>query len=94
MCYNTSTATNKVIKMSKLTDEQLKDLATIHFAPQIDAAGQYLDLMPLLRAVEAAVESGRTLVDSGALKMAINVLRRAGKDEVADALESTSFRCG
>ena len=35
-----------------LTDEQLEDLATLHLAPQIDA-GEKLDLLPLLRAVEA-----------------------------------------
>lgn len=34
----------------------------------------------------------KTLVDSGALTMALNVLRRAGKDEVADALEKTAIR--
>ena len=33
-----------------------------------------------------------TLVDSGALQMALNVLRRAGKDEVAHALEATAAR--
>lgn len=31
-----------------------------------------------------------TLVNGGALKMALNVLRRAGKNEVADELESTA----
>ena len=36
-----------------LTNEQLEDLATLHLAPQIDA-GEKLDLLPLLRAVEAA----------------------------------------
>lgn len=30
-----------------------------------------------------------TLVNAGALKMVLNVLRRAGKDEVADELEKT-----
>lgn len=34
----------------------------------------------------------RTHVDSGALQMALNVLRRAGKNEVAFALESTAVR--
>ena len=52
-----------------LTDEQLEDLATLHLAPQIDA-GEKLDLLPLLRAVEAAerercsaefVENGRAI---------------------------------
>ena len=33
-----------------------------------------------------------TLVDGGALRMAINVLRRAGKDEVADELEKSAIR--
>lgn len=33
-----------------------------------------------------------THVDSGALTMALNVLRRAGKDEVADALEQSAVR--
>lgn len=33
-----------------------------------------------------------TLVDGGALKMALNVLRRAGKDEVADELEKSAVR--
>lgn len=36
--------------------------------------------------------SDRTTVDSGALKLALNVLRRAGKNEVADALEETAIR--
>lgn len=36
--------------------------------------------------------SNRTTVDSGALKLALNVLRRAGKNEVADALEETAIR--
>lgn len=31
-----------------------------------------------------------TLVNAGALQMALNVLRRAGKDEVADELEKTA----
>jgi hypothetical protein len=30
------------------------------------------------------------LIDQGALKMALNVLRRAGKNEVADELEKTA----
>ena len=34
----------------------------------------------------------RTTVDSGALTMALNVLRRAGRTEVADALEATAIR--
>lgn len=34
----------------------------------------------------------RTTVDSGALTLALNVLRRAGKDEVADALAATGER--
>lgn len=34
----------------------------------------------------------KTLVDSGALTLALNVLRRAGKDEVADALQATAVR--
>jgi len=33
-----------------------------------------------------------TLVDGGALKMALNVLRRAGKDEVADELQKSAIR--
>lgn len=33
-----------------------------------------------------------TLVDGSALRMAINVLRRAGKDEVADELEKSAIR--
>ena len=37
-------------------------------------------------------ESNRTTVDSGALRLALNVLRRAGKGEVAEALESTAAR--
>ena len=36
-----------------LTDEYSEDLATMHIAPQIDA-GEKLDLMPLMRAVEAS----------------------------------------
>lgn len=32
------------------------------------------------------------VVDGGALTMALNVLRRAGKNEVADALEVTAIR--
>jgi len=34
----------------------------------------------------------KTVVDSGALMMAINVLRRNGKSEVADELLSTAVR--
>ncbi len=48
-------------------------------------------LKAALAARQPAHGSG-TLVDSGALQMALNVLRRAGKDEVADALESTAAR--
>ena len=33
-----------------------------------------------------------TAVDSGALRLALNVLRRSGKTEVADALEATAVR--
>lgn len=33
-----------------------------------------------------------TVVDSGALQMALNVLRRAGKNEVADELEKSAIR--
>ena len=33
------------------------------------------------------------LVNGGALKLALNVLRRAGKNEVADELEATAARC-
>lgn len=36
--------------------------------------------------------AGLTLVDGGALQLALNVPRRAGKQEVADALESTAVR--
>jgi hypothetical protein len=32
-----------------------------------------------------------TLINAGALKMALNVLRRAGKGEVADELEKTAM---
>lgn len=32
------------------------------------------------------------LVNAGALQMALNVLRRAGKDEVADELENTAVQ--
>ena len=35
---------------------------------------------------------GYSVVDSGALKMAINVLRHAGKNEVADELENLVIR--
>ncbi len=34
----------------------------------------------------------RVTVDAGALQLALNVLRRAGKDEVADELEKTRVR--
>lgn len=34
-----------------------------------------------------------TLVNGGALTLALNVLRRAGKNEVADELEKTAIRC-
>lgn len=37
----------------------------------------------------AGAEHNRVTVDCGALTMALNVLRRAGKDEVADALEQS-----
>ncbi|QDY48754.1 hypothetical protein [Stenotrophomonas maltophilia] len=58
------------------------------------------DSVALGEATEFCIEKGGrqpahgsgTLVDSGALQMALNVLRRAGKDEVADALESTATR--
>jgi hypothetical protein len=58
------------------------------------------DSVALGEATEFCIENGArqpmhgsgTLVDSGALQMALNVLRRAGKDEVADALESTAAR--
>lgn len=58
------------------------------------------DSVALGEATEFCIEKGDrqpvhgsgTLVDSGALQMALNVLRRAGKDEVADALESTAAR--
>lgn len=33
---------------------------------------------------------GKVVVDQGALQMALNVLRRAGKDDVADELESAT----
>ena len=36
----------------------------------------------------------RTSVDAGAFQMAINVLRRAGKDEIADEIERTAIRNG
>lgn len=38
------------------------------------------------------MSDNRTHVDSGALTMALNVLRRAGKSEVADALEASANR--
>jgi len=38
------------------------------------------------------MSDNRTTVDSGALTMALNVLRRAGRTEVADALEATAIR--
>ncbi len=58
------------------------------------------DSVAMGEATEFCIENGArqpmhgsgTLVDSGALQMALNVLRRAGKDEVADALESTAAR--
>lgn len=58
------------------------------------------DSVALGEATEFCVEKGDrkpvhgsgTLVDSGALQMALNVLRRAGKDEVAHALEATAAR--
>lgn len=37
---------------------------------------------------------GQVLIDQGALKMALNVLRRAGKDEVADELEKSAVPDG
>ena len=37
-------------------------------------------------------DGNRTSVDSGALKLALNVLRRSGKDETADALHETAIR--
>lgn len=53
-----------------------------------------------MHAIRAAVEAllariaeleraNYTLVDRGALQMAVNVLRRAGKNEVADALQES-----
>ena len=40
----------------------------------------------------AAEKEAQATVDAGALRMALNVLRRAGKDEVADALEAGAVR--
>jgi hypothetical protein len=44
------------------------------------------------KAKENTILGNRTSVDSGALIMALNVLRRAGRDEVADELEATAIR--
>lgn len=41
---------------------------------------------------EERVLDNRCTVDSGALRMALNVLRRAGKTEVADELEQSAAR--
>lgn len=55
--------------------------------------GQYETQSPAAPPAPAAVD-GRTppdmLVNGGALKLALNVLRRAGKNEVADELEKTA----
>ena len=43
-----------------------------------------------LEAAEAARDDNGCIVDRGALRLALSVLRRAGKNEVADALESAA----
>lgn len=42
------------------------------------------------KGVIAPLGKNYSVVDAGALQLAINVLRRAGKDEIADELEATS----
>lgn len=55
--------------------------------------GPTADLMHVLReAIAQPTDGNRTSVDSGALKLALNVLRRAGKDATADALQETATR--
>ena len=46
----------------------------------------------LIAAIAQPADGNRTSVDSGALKLALNVLRRAGKDATADALHDTATR--
>lgn len=36
--------------------------------------------------------SNKTLVDSGALKLALNTLRRLGKNDIAEEVEKTAIR--
>jgi hypothetical protein len=57
-----------------------------------DSVSMDLHAMAYAEACVAAVGPGRTSVDSGALKMTLNVLRRAGKNDVSDALEATAIR--
>lgn len=54
----------------------------------------FKDVDPRLQQIPAPIFdlSNITIVDSGALTMALNVLRRANKNEVADALEATAKR--
>ncbi|MGV4799074.1 hypothetical protein ACSMEB_08265 [Stenotrophomonas maltophilia] len=49
-------------------------------------------LETLFVAARQQVVESDTVVSGGALRMALNVLRRAGKNEVADELESTAVR--
>ena len=72
----------------------LKTRPTARFWNTTDAMfAAFLGGAALTSQQEVAAEVGnRTHVDSGALTMALNVLRRAGKNGVADALESTASR--
>lgn len=51
-------------------------------------------LRPVADLVDGVVPSGLVLVDGGALQMALNVLFRAGKVEVAEELRKSAFRLG
>lgn len=80
------------------TSKQMRDYARTALAAS--QPSKQPDSVALGEATEFCIEKGDrrpahgsgTLVDSGALQMALNVLRRAGKDEVADALEATAAR--
>lgn len=60
---------------------------------RVDAACTALSNLPVVPAGQAVGEriSNVVGVDKGALKMALNVLRRAGKDEVANELQLSAF---
>jgi hypothetical protein len=74
---NTNVIGNTAVGQQLIMDEALT-AAILAALPELLAAQQQPD--------------ADTRVNGGALRMALNVLRRAGKHEVADALEATAIR--